>query len=68
MAVFIYMAIGAGCCGVIFTFILLLVSQYFGIVMLDHLWMLALPVTFSVLLNILFVELYYRHKKRWPNR
>lgn len=61
---YIYLAVGCGVVGVIFTFILLLTCQYLSIDIAENLWLLALPATLSILLNILFIELYSKYKKR----
>ena len=42
--------------------------QYFGVDVLDNLWILAIPITLSILLNILLVELYTRYKKKNKNK
>ena len=50
--------------GVIITFVLVLITQFFGIDILKNLWLLAIPVVLSIVLNILFLELYRKYKKK----
>ncbi|MBI4303927.1 MAG: hypothetical protein HY665_06275 [Chloroflexi bacterium] len=61
---YIYLAIGSGILGVVITFIVLFACQYFGIDINRNLWVLAIPVTLSVLLNICFIELYRSRRKK----
>lgn len=61
---YIYLAIASGMLGVVITFIVIFASQYFGIDITRNLWVLAIPVTLAVSLNVLFIELYHRHKRK----
>jgi len=61
---YIYLAVGSGISGIIITFVVILVSQYFGIDMLKHLWVVAIPVVLSLFLNVSFIELYRKYKKK----
>lgn len=62
---YIYLAIGCGLLGVVIAFAVIFACQYYGIDINRNLWVLAIPVTLSLFLNISFVELYrkYRRKK-----
>ena len=60
----IYLAVGCGTVGVILTFILVFLCQYFGIDISKNLWLLVLPVTISVILNISIIELYRKYRKK----
>ncbi len=60
---YLYLAIGCAALGVIITFLLILACAYFGIDVYKHLWVLAIPVTVAVVLNICFLELYRKYKK-----
>ncbi len=60
---YLYLAIGCGVLGVIITFLLILACAYLGIDIYQHLWLLAIPVTTAVILNILFIELYRKFRK-----
>jgi hypothetical protein len=64
----IYFAVGCAALGILFTFILILVLQYQGINVYQHLWLLLIPAVLSISLNIMAIELYgrYRRKKRQP--
>lgn len=61
---YIYLAIGCGILGVVITFSVLFVCQYFGIDIYQNLWVLAIPVTLSVFLNVCLLELYRKYKKK----
>ncbi len=61
---YIYLAIGCGILGVVITFFVFLACQYFGIDIYKNLWVLAIPVTLSAFLNVCFIELYRKYKKK----
>lgn len=61
---YIYLAIGSGMLGVIITFVVILACAYYSIDIYQHLWVLAIPVTLSVFLNVVFIELYRKYRKR----
>lgn len=61
----LYLAMGCSMLGIILTFVVLLACQYLGIDISRNSWVLAIPVTLAVALNVLFIELYRRHKKKW---
>jgi len=61
---YIYLAIASGIFGVILVFVLLFACQYFGIDIFKNWWLLALPVTLAVILNIILIELYRKYKKK----
>lgn len=63
----VYVCLATGCAilGVVITLLVLYTCQYFGIDILHkNLWVLAIPVTLSLLLNVCFIELYLKYKKR----
>lgn len=64
--ILVYIGLATSCAllGVIFTFIIFFASQYFNIDLIKNFWLLAIPVTLSVLLNVLFIELYRKFKKK----
>ena len=64
VAYYIYLAIGCGTLGVVITFIVIFALQYFSIDVYKNLWVLAIPVALSALLNVLFIELYRKYRKR----
>ncbi|MBM2824824.1 MAG: hypothetical protein HW402_488 [Dehalococcoidales bacterium] len=63
---YIYLAIASGILGVIITFVVIFACQYFGIDITKNLWVLAIPVTLAVSLNVCFIELYHKYKKKKP--
>ena len=64
MVVYVYLAVGSLLLGVVLSFIVVFTCVYLSIDIYENLWVLAIPVTLAVLLNILFVELYHRYKKK----
>lgn len=60
----IYLAIGSAMLGVVIAFIVVFACQYFGIDIYSNLWVLAIPFILSILLNICFIELYRKYKKK----
>lgn len=64
MAIYIYLALGCAALGVILTFLVLFICQYLGIDLNKHLWIIAIPAVLSIALNIFFVELYFKFKKK----
>ena len=60
----IFLAVITLLLGIIITFVLVLITQFFGIDILKNLWLLAIPVVLSIVLNILFLELYRKYKKK----
>lgn len=66
VVIYLYLAIASGIFGAILVFVMLFISQYFGIDLLENWWLLVVPVTLAVTLNVVLVELYrkYRSKKQ----
>ena len=64
MVVYVYLAVGSLLLGVVLSFIVVFTCVYLSIDILDNLWVLVIPVTLAILLNILLVELYHRYKKK----
>ena len=64
MVVYVYLAVGSLLLGVVLSFIVVFTCVYLGIDIFENLWVLVIPVTLAVLLNILFIELYHRYKKK----
>jgi hypothetical protein len=60
----VYFAVGCAALGVILTFALVFVCQHFGINMYRSLWLLLIPVILSISLNICFLEVYRKYKKK----
>jgi hypothetical protein len=61
---YIYLAVGCVTVGTAMTFLLLFACRYFGIDVLKNPWLLAIPPVFSLILNVLSIELYYKISKR----
>lgn len=61
---YIYLAVGCGIVGVVLTFLMLFICQYLGIDISKNWWIVALPVTLSVLLNVSAIELYLKYRKK----
>ncbi len=57
-----------GALGMVITFVLILLCGYFQIDITKHIWLLAIPVTLSVILNITFIELYRKRRKNRRGR
>jgi hypothetical protein len=64
MLVYVYLAAGSLLLGVVLSFIVVFTCVYLSIDIFENLWVLVIPVTLAVSLNILFVELYHRYKKK----
>ncbi len=64
MPVYIYFAIGSIFLGIIITFIVILVSANLHIDLSANMWILGIPAILAILLNIVFIELYYKFKKK----
>jgi hypothetical protein len=62
-AIYIYLAVGCGMLGIIFTYVMLAVCLYFRIDILGNLWLITIPIIFAVALNIFLIEVYSRRKK-----
>jgi hypothetical protein len=60
----IYFAVGCAALGVVITFIMVYACQYFGIDIYKNLWVLLIPFVLSIALNITFIELYRKYKKK----
>ena len=56
--------IGIVVVGIVFIFLTILASLHFGIDLIKNFWLLAVPVLLSVFLNVLFIELYSKFKKK----
>jgi hypothetical protein len=61
---YIFLAIGSGVIGIVILVIVLFVCLHFNIDITQNVWVLAIPVVLAVFLNILFIELYQKYKKK----
>ncbi len=60
----IYFAVGCAALGIVITFIMVYLCQYFGIDIYKNLWLLLVPLFSSIVLNIAFIELYRKYRKK----
>ncbi len=64
MAVYIYLAAGCSILGTLFTLLTLLICQHLAVDIGKNLWVLAIPVGLTIIINITIVELYTKFKKK----
>jgi len=64
MLIFVSLAIGCAALGILMTFVLLMACQYYSIDLTKNLWLITLPIIIAIALNILFLELYDRFRKK----
>lgn len=61
---FIFMAAVSALLGMILTFLVVFLCASLGIDMAENLWVIVIPVVLAIALNILFIELYNKYKKK----
>lgn len=61
-AMYVYLAVGCGLFGVVFTFVLMFACSYFGVDLGTNMWIIAIPITLAVMLNIVLIEVFSRKK------
>ncbi len=61
---YVYLAVACAGLGMGITVLLILFCEFYGIDLLQNLWLLAVPATVSLFVNVLFVELYRRLRNR----
>ena len=61
---YVYLAVACAGLGTGITVLLILFCQYYEIDIMKNLWLLAVPVVVSLFVNVLFVEVYRRLRKR----
>jgi len=64
MLVYVALATGCAALGILITFILLSSCQYFGIDVTKNLWLITIPIIAAIALNIWFIEMYDRYKRK----
>jgi len=64
MLAYVYLAVGSLAMGIIITFSMLFICQVLAVDINTNLWLIAIPIVLSVALNIWFIELYDRYRKR----
>jgi hypothetical protein len=60
----LFLAIASLLVGIILAVIVVFASLFFGIDLFDNLWLLAIPVVLAVIINITFIELYRKYKRK----
>jgi uncharacterized membrane protein len=60
----IFFAIACLILGTIFSGILAAVCWFLNIDIWENIWLLGIPAVLSIVLNILFLELYYKYKNK----
>ena len=64
MLSYVYLAVGSLALGILITFLMLYICQFFGIDINRNLWMIAIPIVLAIALNIWFIELYDRYRRK----
>jgi hypothetical protein len=60
----IFLAVGCGVLGTLIAFAVVFVCQYFSIDIYKNLWVLLIPLVLAIALNITFIELYRKYRKK----
>jgi hypothetical protein len=60
----ICLAVGCGVLGTLIAFAVVFVCQYFAIDIYKNLWLLLIPLVLAITLNITFIELYRKYRKK----
>jgi hypothetical protein len=61
---YIFLAVGCASVGIVITYVVLGVCQFLGIDIGENLWVVAIPIFLSLLLNVALLELYRKYRKR----
>jgi general stress protein CsbA len=61
---YIFLAAGCVSVGIVITFVVLGVSQYLGINIEKNIWIVAIPVFLTLILNVILLEVYRKYRKR----
>ena len=64
MLSYVYLAVGSLALGILITFLMLYICQFLGIDINRNLWMIAIPIILAIALNIWFIELYDRYRRK----
>jgi len=64
MLSYVYLAVGSLALGIIITFVMLYICQVFNVDINKNLWLIAIPIILAIILNIWFIELYDRHRRK----
>ena len=61
---YLYLSVASIVFGLILVVVVLFACQYFGIDISQNWWIVAIPVTLSVFLNVILFELYRKYEKK----
>ena len=64
MLSYVYLAVGSLALGIIITFVMLYICQVFNVDINKNLWLIAIPIILAIALNIWFIELYDRYRRK----
>ena len=64
MLSYVYLAVGSLALGILITFVMLFLCQVLSVDINKNLWMIAIPIILSIALNIWFIELYDRYRRK----
>lgn len=64
MLSYVYLAVGSVALGIVITFIMLFLCRVFGIDINKDLWLIAVPIILAIALNIWFIELYDKYRRK----
>jgi len=64
MLSYVYLAVGSLALGIIITFVMLFLCQVLAVDINRNLWLIAIPIILAIALNIWFIELYDRYRKK----
>jgi hypothetical protein len=61
---YIYLSVGTGALGVVLTFVVLFFCRYYEIDISRHTWILAVPISLSLLVNVIFIEVFRKWRAK----
>ena len=64
MLSYVYLAVGSLAMGIIITFGMLFLCQVFDVDINMNLWLISIPIILAIALNIWFIELYDRYRRK----
>ena len=64
MLSYVYLAVGSLALGIIITFVMLFLCQVLSVDINKNLWLIAIPIILAIALNIWFIELYDRYRRK----
>jgi hypothetical protein len=64
MLSYVYLAVGSLALGIIITFVMLFLCQVLAVDINRNLWLIAIPIILAIALNIWFIELYDRYRRK----